>query len=337
MMEAVVSYGTGTSAASRASRSPARPAPRRSAPGRPSDAWFIAFAPAEAPRIAIAVLIVNGGVGGDVAAPIARQVLETALARMSAAAARRARHGGVLHVDWQRDRRVGGGGRAADAAGVGSSVLTNTTGRTRAGIAASRGDGDAHPGRADRDGGVAAAEHLAPAPPGARVHALVEPAIAGELEGVELVDDPAAAEVTSWRPRRRWTYPRLNAVFRRLVDGVPLVAMQRNRWWPTVDGPSLDAGAFVAGLEYATGSRPPSWESRPRESSRWPASAPARNRRARRRWSATTSTPTCGPRVRSACASCSCAPARVRPSRQGPGDVDLDVADLAAAVDLLLR
>jgi ribonucleotide monophosphatase NagD (HAD superfamily) len=34
---------------------------------------------------------------------------------------------------------------------------------------------------------------------------------------------------------------------------VPLVAMQRNRWWPTVDGPSLDAGAFVAGLEYATG------------------------------------------------------------------------------------
>jgi cell division protein FtsI/penicillin-binding protein 2 len=30
--------------------------------------------------VAVAVLIVNGGVGGDVAAPIARQVLEAALA-----------------------------------------------------------------------------------------------------------------------------------------------------------------------------------------------------------------------------------------------------------------
>jgi ribonucleotide monophosphatase NagD (HAD superfamily) len=29
--------------------------------------------------------------------------------------------------------------------------------------------------------------------------------------------------------------------------------MQRNRWWPTADGPSLDAGMFVAGLEYAAG------------------------------------------------------------------------------------
>jgi ribonucleotide monophosphatase NagD (HAD superfamily) len=28
--------------------------------------------------------------------------------------------------------------------------------------------------------------------------------------------------------------------------------MQRNRWWPTVDGPSLDAGMFVAGLEYSS-------------------------------------------------------------------------------------
>ena len=44
---------------------------------------------------------------------------------------------------------------------------------------------------------------------------------------------------------------RLNAVFRALRRGVPLVAMQRNRWWPTAAGPSLDAGMFVAGLEYS--------------------------------------------------------------------------------------
>jgi ribonucleotide monophosphatase NagD (HAD superfamily) len=40
-------------------------------------------------------------------------------------------------------------------------------------------------------------------------------------------------------------------VSRTINEGAPLVAMQRNRWWPTADGPSLDAGMFVAGLEYA--------------------------------------------------------------------------------------
>ena len=42
-------------------------------------AWFIAFAPADDPRIAIAIVLENAGVGGSVAAPAARQVLETAL------------------------------------------------------------------------------------------------------------------------------------------------------------------------------------------------------------------------------------------------------------------
>lgn len=39
-------------------------------------AWFIAFAPAEAPRIAVAVLAENAGHGGTVAAPIARRVID---------------------------------------------------------------------------------------------------------------------------------------------------------------------------------------------------------------------------------------------------------------------
>ena len=79
MMEAVVSYGTGTSAAISGITVAGKTGTAEVGPGRPSDAWFIAFAPADAPRIAVAVLIVNGGVGGDVAAPIARQVLEAAL------------------------------------------------------------------------------------------------------------------------------------------------------------------------------------------------------------------------------------------------------------------
>ena len=39
-------------------------------------AWFIAFAPADKPKIAIAVLVENGGHGGTVAAPIARKMLD---------------------------------------------------------------------------------------------------------------------------------------------------------------------------------------------------------------------------------------------------------------------
>ena len=41
--------------------------------------WFIAFAPAEAPRIAVAVLVENGGFGASAAAPIARSVLDAYL------------------------------------------------------------------------------------------------------------------------------------------------------------------------------------------------------------------------------------------------------------------
>lgn len=39
-------------------------------------AWFISFAPVESPKIALAVLVENGGFGAQAAAPIARQVLD---------------------------------------------------------------------------------------------------------------------------------------------------------------------------------------------------------------------------------------------------------------------
>ena len=42
-------------------------------------AWFIAFAPAEAPRIAVAVLVENAGFGASNAAPVARKMLDAYL------------------------------------------------------------------------------------------------------------------------------------------------------------------------------------------------------------------------------------------------------------------
>jgi penicillin-binding protein 2 len=37
--------------------------------------WFVAFAPADAPRIALAVMVEHGGSGGGAAAPVAREIL----------------------------------------------------------------------------------------------------------------------------------------------------------------------------------------------------------------------------------------------------------------------
>lgn len=50
-----------------------------------------------------------------------------------------------------------------------------------------------------------------------------------------------------------FTYEVLNRAFRALMDGAALVALQKNRYWQTSDGLSLDAGPFVAALEYASG------------------------------------------------------------------------------------
>jgi cell division protein FtsI/penicillin-binding protein 2 len=46
-----------------------------------TDAWFVAFAPAANPKVAVGVMLVGAGAGGKAAAPIARQVLAAALNR----------------------------------------------------------------------------------------------------------------------------------------------------------------------------------------------------------------------------------------------------------------
>ncbi len=50
-----------------------------------------------------------------------------------------------------------------------------------------------------------------------------------------------------------WTYDLLNNVFRLVMNGAELVALHRNKFWQTEAGLQMDIGAFVAGLEYVTG------------------------------------------------------------------------------------
>ena len=54
-----------------------------------------------------------------------------------------------------------------------------------------------------------------------------------------------------------FTYAALNAAFRHLADGAPFLALAANRVFSDADGVlSLDAGAFVAALDYASGTAP---------------------------------------------------------------------------------
>jgi penicillin-binding protein A len=79
LMEAVVTEGTGTAAALPGVVVAGKTGTSEVGLNTPTDAWFIAFAPADNPRVAVAVLVVGGGVGGEVAAPIAREVMASAL------------------------------------------------------------------------------------------------------------------------------------------------------------------------------------------------------------------------------------------------------------------
>jgi len=93
---------------------------------------------------------------------------------------------------------------------------------------------------------------------GRRVLALCMPAIVGDLAGIELVGEGADAVLLGGcdetdEPNRVFSYMNLARAFAELQDGAALYCLHKSRWWQTSLGPLLDAGAFVAGLEYAAG------------------------------------------------------------------------------------
>jgi peptidoglycan glycosyltransferase len=81
MMELVVQGGTGTAASIPGVRVAGKTGTAETGRGNIYTAWFAAFAPADAPRVAVAVVVENqlNGFGGAISAPIARQVMEALL------------------------------------------------------------------------------------------------------------------------------------------------------------------------------------------------------------------------------------------------------------------
>jgi peptidoglycan glycosyltransferase len=87
MMVGVVATGTGTAARISGVQVAGKTGTAQHGVNSAPHAWFIAFAPAQNPTVAVAVLVENGGAlgseatGGRVAAPIAAKVMKAVLHR----------------------------------------------------------------------------------------------------------------------------------------------------------------------------------------------------------------------------------------------------------------
>ncbi len=106
----------------------------------------------------------------------------------------------------------------------------------------------------------AAAAYTAAHHPGAPILVLAQPDARREWDGQDVVSPEAAdtgsqpvAAVVIGDAGDALTYANLDIAYRQLRSGAEFVAMHRNPWWVTPKGYTLDAGAFVAGLEFALG------------------------------------------------------------------------------------
>jgi HAD superfamily hydrolase (TIGR01458 family) len=91
---------------------------------------------------------------------------------------------------------------------------------------------------------------------GKRVLALTMPSVVDEFENLQLVGMNADAVLIGGcdegeEAGRVFSYLNLLRAFHELKMGAELYCLHRSRWWQTAEGPRLDSGAFVAGLEYA--------------------------------------------------------------------------------------
>jgi HAD superfamily hydrolase (TIGR01458 family) len=162
---------------------------------------------------------------------------------------------GVLVVSWQA---LAGAVEALSSArrAVGVRFLTNTTSRTRAEIAmALRDVGFDVADDEVMTATAAVAEYLRRNHPGARCLLLSSGDVTADLPGVDLVTEPPAEVVLLGGAGQEFSYDALNGALAALLDGAALVAVHSNLLWRTSAGLQLDTGAFLGGLEAASGAR----------------------------------------------------------------------------------
>ena len=161
---------------------------------------------------------------------------------------------GVLAVSWQPLPGAIEAIRRFREEGPPFRLVTNTTTKTRADL-----------GGTLRDAGfdfvneeiitavVATAGYLRASHPGQKAFVLSDGDATADLGDIELVDVDEAEVIVLGGAYDGFAYPVMNRIFRRLMDGAALVGMHRNMFWKTDQGWELDAGAYIAGLEEASG------------------------------------------------------------------------------------
>jgi HAD superfamily hydrolase (TIGR01458 family) len=85
-----------------------------------------------------------------------------------------------------------------------------------------------------------------------RVALIMNEDVKRDFEGLEEADEGVDAVIMG-DLGEAFGFAILNRAFRLVMDGAELIALQKNRFWLTADGLSLDAGPFVDAIEYATG------------------------------------------------------------------------------------
>lgn len=92
---------------------------------------------------------------------------------------------------------------------------------------------------------------VAPFSPVGSLHDLGAVTLVGGVTGRAAAARPDAVLIGDLG--ERWSYTLMQEAFEYLLDGAALVALSRDRYFRREGGLALDAGPFVAGLEYAVG------------------------------------------------------------------------------------
>lgn len=165
---------------------------------------------------------------------------------------------GVLVVSWEPLPGAVQAVASIRAAGMPIRLLTNTTSRTRAQI----GDQLRRAGFdvADEEiltSAAATAAHLRTHRPDATCLLINSGDLREDLPGVHLAEPQTPPEavdvVVLGGAGPQFSYAALNRALSCLLAGADLVAMHRNLLWRTASGMQLDTGAFLVGLERASG------------------------------------------------------------------------------------
>jgi HAD superfamily hydrolase (TIGR01458 family) len=159
---------------------------------------------------------------------------------------------GVLAISWEALPGAVDALRRLREDGMPFRMITNTTTKTRADLAATLREAGFDVGDEEIvTAVVATAAYLRNAHQGAKVFVLSDGNATEDFGEVELVAVDDADVVVIGGACDDFTYGTMNRIFRRLMDGAALVGMHRNLFWKTSEGWELDGGAYIVGLEEA--------------------------------------------------------------------------------------